>query len=311
VSDWQALYNRLSKNWKHLSKWAARQEIHCFRLYDKDIPSFPLIIDWYQGQVHIQEYDTHWQQTVSEHAAWLAKAQQIIAEVLKVSPEHLHSKHRHRQRGQSQYQKTGVSGQDFIVKEQGHRFWVNLDAYVDTGLFLDHRLTRRRVEREAKNKRVLNLFCYTGAFTVYAGAGGAVASESVDLSNTYLDWAKRNLHLNQLDLNRHKLIRADVFAYLRECSAQFDLIILDPPSFSNSAKMQGVLDIQRDHSGLIEGCLSRLSAKGSMYFSTNLRGFTLDTRWHAIAENISHQSVPDDFRNKKIHQCWRIVKPSI
>jgi 23S rRNA (cytosine1962-C5)-methyltransferase len=308
VSDWQAFHNRISKNWKHVSKWAKRQGLHCFRLYDKDIPAFPLILDWYQGHVHIQEYETHWRQTESEHEAWLSEAHQTIAQALTVPPEYLHGKRRHRQRGRTQYGKTGVRGQDFIVEEQGHRFWVNLDAYVDTGLFLDHRPTRRRVEMEAAGKRVLNLFCYTGAFTVYAGAGGAVASESVDLSNTYLDWAKRNLLLNQLDLARHKLVRADVLSYLQTTSyAKFDLIILDPPSFSNSAKMHGILDIQRDHSNLIQACLHRLSENGILYFSTNLRGFTLDTAWHTLAENISAQSVPDDFRNKKIHQCWRIV----
>lgn len=311
VSDWPALQNRLRKNWQHVSKWAKRQEITCFRLYDRDIPTFPLMIDWYQGQLHIQEYDTNWQQTEAEHLQWTQQIKHIIADTLSVPIDALHWKHRHRQRGQNQYEKTGVAGQDFIVREHGHQFWVNIDAYLDTGLFLDHRPTRRRIELEAAGKRFLNLFCYTAAFTVYAAAGKALSSESVDLSNTYLEWAKRNLLLNQIDIAQHKLVRADVMQYVyaaKKSRRQYDLIVLDPPSFSNSAKMQGVLDIQRDHSALIRDCLHLLVPNGTLYFSTNLRRFMLDSEWHALAENISHQSVPEDFRNKKIHQCWRIPK---
>lgn len=312
MSDWVALHNRLVKNWKHRVKWAKHQKIQCFRIYDRDIPAFPLIIDWYQGHVHLQEHDTHWQQTESEHITWLQQVKDIVKEVLQTEEAYLHCKLRFRQRAHRQYQKTDKPGQDFVVEEQEHRFWVNLDAYIDTGLFLDHRPTRRWVAQQAAGKRFLNLFCYTGSFTVYAGVAGAIYSESVDLSRTYLEWAKRNLLLNYLNVQQHKLVCADVFTYLSEAQrlkSQFDLIVLDPPSFSNSAKMHGVLNIQRDHTWLIKSCLYLLSEGGILYFSTNLRGFVLDSEWETSAENMTYSSIPDDFRNKKIHQCWRFVKP--
>ena len=207
--------------------------------------------------------------------------------------------------------KTGRAGEDFVIEENGRKFWVNLDKYLDTGLFLDHRNTRKKVGDTAAGKRFLNLFSYTGSFTVYAATGGAVSSETVDLSNTYLDWARRNFELNGIDLAKHQIIRADVFQYLQtafEAGKQFDLIVMDPPSFSNSKKMSDTLDIQRDHARLIQGAMKLLAPNGLMYFSNNLRSFALD---ESIAEqylvkDISKQSVPDDFRNKKIHQCWEI-----
>jgi 23S rRNA (cytosine1962-C5)-methyltransferase len=312
VAEIRDFNNRLLKNWRHINKWAKRQQLHCFRLYDRDIPEFPLAIDWYQGDVHVQEYDTQWQQTEEEYQAWISMVSEAICNVLQILPTQLHFKVRRRQRGQSQYEKTGTTGCDKVIEEQGHQFWINLDAYLDSGLFLDHRNTRRRIETEAAGKRFLNLFCYTGAFTVYAAAGAADSSVSVDLSNTYLAWAKRNFILNGIDLKKHQLVRADVFAYLKaakKAKAQFDLILLDPPSFSNSTKMQGILEIQRDHSRLIQHCLDLLTSEGVLYFSNNLRGFSLDPQWHAYAENMNSFSVPEDFRNKKIHQCWRIVPP--
>ena len=225
--------------------------------------------------------------------------------------EHIHLKQRSRQRGSSQYEKTGRSGEDFIVHENGRAFWVNLDKYLDTGLFLDHRNTRALVGSEARGKRFLNLFSYTGSFSVYAATGGAVSSETVDLSNTYLDWARRNFELNRINPEQHRIIRADVFQYLQNAAAEgkrFDLIVMDPPSFSNSKKMLDILDIQRDHPRLIREAMQLLEPGGTLYFSNNLRSFELEpavAERHAVAE-ISRQSVPEDFRNRKIHRCWTI-----
>lgn len=227
------------------------------------------------------------------------------------APEQIHFKRRERQKGAQQYEKTGKQGEDFIITENGRKFWVNLDKYLDTGLFLDHRNTRKRVGEMASGKRFLNLFSYTGSFTVYAATGGAVSSETVDLSNTYLDWAKRNFELNQIDTNRHQIVRADVFQYLQTAlkqNKQFDLIVMDPPSFSNSKKMLDILDVQRDHVHLIDGAMSLLAADGLLFFSNNLRSFELDGKISTeySVKDVSKQSVPEDFRNKKIHQCWEI-----
>ena len=303
--------NRLGKNIKHLMKWAKRNGIEAWRIYDRDIPQFPFAVDVYGSQIHLQEYDTGWLMQPEEYEAWLAEIIEAIVFVTGFSSDDIHLKRRERQKGVQQYEKTGRAGEDFVIEENGRKFWVNLDKYVDTGLFLDHRNTRKKVGDTAAGKRFLNLFSYTGSFTVYAATGGAVSSETVDLSNTYLDWARRNFELNGIDLAKHQIIRADVFQYLQtafEAGKQFDLIVMDPPSFSNSKKMSDTLDIQRDHARLIQGAMKLLAPNGLMYFSNNLRSFALD---ESIAEqylvkDISKQSVPDDFRNKKIHQCWEI-----
>ncbi len=309
--DVSAFANRLAKNYKHYAKWARRNELDAWRVYDRDVPQFPLIIDLYGQRIHLQEYDTGWQIEESEYVAWIAAVQQAISEVTGVPLWNIALKTRRRQKGESQYEKTGREGEDFVVAEQGQRFWVNLDAYLDTGLFLDHRNTRKRVRDEAAGKRFLNLFAYTGSFTVYAASGGAISSETVDLSNTYQAWSRRNFELNGLDLARHQLIRDDVFQYLEDAAfagKQFDLIVMDPPSFSNSKKMMDELDVQRDQVKLVDGAMRLLAPDGVLYFSNNLRSFTLDERLIAdyAVQDISAQSVPEDFRNKKIHQCWRI-----
>src|SRR5574343_55484 len=310
--DVSAFAGRLAKNFKHYSKWARRNGLDAWRLYDRDVPQFPLIIDLYGDRIHLQEYHTGWQIEDADYQAWIAAVQQAICDVTGVPLWQISLKTRRRQKGESQYEKTGREGEDFIVEEQGQRFWVNLDAYLDTGLFLDHRNTRRRVREEAAGKRFLNLFAYTGSFTCYAASGGAVSSETVDLSNTYQAWSRRNFELNGLDLAKHVLIRDDVFQYLEDAAfagKQFDLIVMDPPSFSNSKKMQDELDVQRDHVKLVDGAMRLLAPGGVLYFSNNLRSFTLDERLVAdyAVRDISAQSVPEDFRNKKIHQCWRIT----
>jgi 23S rRNA (cytosine1962-C5)-methyltransferase len=311
MSKADAFTNRLRKNAKHWDKWARRQDLSCYRLFDRDLPDFPLAIDRYEQHVHLQEFATTWEAEDDEYAVWRELCFQVVNEVLEIPHERIHFKQRQRQRGLSQYEKTDTSGEDFVVREQGLKFWVNLDAYLDTGLFLDHRNTRRRVRDCADGKRFLNLFAYTGSFSVYAATGGASSSVTVDMSNTYQEWTQRNFILNEMDLDVHRLVRADVFQYLTDAfwrKEQYDLIVMDPPSFSNSKKMQGVLDVQRDHVGLITGCLRLLAPGGELYFSNNRRGFKLDEAALSgcTIKNISRQTVPEDFSNKQIHQCWVI-----
>ena len=199
------------------------------------------------------------------------------------------------------------------VFEQGLRFKVNLSDYIDTGLFLDHRNTRTLVRNYAAGKRVLNLFCYTGSFSVYAAAGGAESTTSVDLSNVYLNWARENMALNLFVSSAHKFIQEDVFSFLKEAEKnreKWDLIILDPPTFSNSRKMEKVLDIQRDHLDLINSCLSLLTKNGKLIFSNNFGKFRLDpaVRQKGFVNNITEETIPEDFKGSKIHKCWLIEK---
>ncbi|ULJ59676.1 class I SAM-dependent methyltransferase [Wielerella bovis] len=303
--------NRLGKNLKHQLKWAKRQNIEAWRIYDKDIPQFPFAIDVYGEHIHLQEYDTGWLMHEDEYRAWLDEVCEAVQYVTGFSRQNIHLKQRMRQKGTAQYEKTGILSEDFIISENGRQFWVNLDKYLDTGLFLDHRNTRKVVGDTATGKRFLNLFSYTGSFTVYAATGGAIYSETVDLSNTYLDWARENFLLNNIDLAQHHIVRADVFQYLADAmrqNKQFDIIVLDPPSFSNSKKMLDILDIQRDQTKLIDGAMNLLAKDGILYFSNNLRSFTLndDIAARYQVTEISKKSIPDDFRNKKIHQCWEI-----
>lgn len=311
MADIAAFSNRLTKNARHFAKWARRQGISCYRVYDRDVPEFPLAVDIYGCRCHLQEFDTGWQMEPADHAAWVEAVCAATSEVLGLPRTDVVFKLRARQRGEAQYEKTGASGDDFVVEEGGHRFIVNLEQYLDTGLFLDHRVTRRMVEERARGKRFLNLFAYTGSFTVYAACGGAASSVTVDMSNTYQDWARRNFELNGMDPAKHRLVRADVFAYLDQAVAageRFDLIVMDPPSFSNSKKMQGILDVQADHPRLIAQCLRLLGPGGELFFSNNLRSFKLerDALPPCEVRDISARTVPEDFRNRKIHQCWLI-----
>lgn len=326
MTDLASYQNRLAKNARHLKKWAARGDVHAYRVYDRDIPEFPLIVERYQPEgvdtahVHLQEVDTGWVETDAEHREWIAFVESATIETLDIDPDKVTIKRRARQRVKGeksdQHLPTGRRGAEIIVREGGHRFSINLDAYLDTGLFLDHRNTRAMIGQRAAGKRFLNLFSYTGSFSVYAAKGGAIASESVDLSNTYSDWAARNLALNAVDRTRHRIMRADVLTWLRDAVAAFeagdreavDLIVLDPPTFSNSKAMQGVLDVQRDHPWLIRQCLALLAPGGELVFSTNLRSFELDdlVQTRARFTEISAKTVPDDFRDRKIHRCWKI-----
>lgn len=305
--DLAAFANRLRKNQRHWRKWARRRHITCYRLYDRDIPEFPLAIDWYQGSVHAQVFARKGLEPLDEAEERLIGEK--IREVLQIPGHALAFKTRQRQRGLNQYQKTGESGRPLIVEEGGLRFEVDLYRYLDTGLFLDHRNTRAIVRERAAGKRVLNLFAYTGGFSVYAAAGGAHASVSVDLSNTYQDRTRRNLQLNGFADPRHELVRDDVFSYLDRAvreRRQFGLIVLDPPSFSNSKKMLEILDVQRDHPRLIEACLRLLTPSGELIFSTNRRQFKLDPALEAQtrSEEITRQTLPEDFQRHPPHRCW-------
>lgn len=309
--DIGAFVNRMGKNIKHLRKWAQRQDIEAWRMYDRDIPQYPFAADIYADHVHLQEYDTGWLMHKTDYEKWLAEVVEAVLFVTGLPKEYIHVKKRQRQKGKDQYEKTGVTGTDFVIHEHGRAFWVNLDKYLDTGLFLDHRNTRQKIGNIAAGKRFLNLFAYTGSFSVYAATGGALFSETVDLSNTYLQWAQRNFELNGLDMQAHQIVRADVFQYLQkavEDHKQFDLIVMDPPSFSNSKKMLDILDIQRDQEKLIDGAMRLLSKQGSLYFSNNLRSFTLNPvlEQRYDVNNISRKTIPEDFRNTRIHQCWEI-----
>jgi 23S rRNA (cytosine1962-C5)-methyltransferase len=265
-------------------------------------------VDWYAGRVHAQEFA---RPEVDEPDPQQAQAlEALLCEVLAVQPEDLAFKTRQRQRGLTQYEKTGQRSRAFVVHEAGLAFEVDLHSYLDTGLFLDHRLARQLVREQASEKRVLNLFAYTGSFTVYAAAGAAANTTSVDLSNTYLAWGRRNLQLNRLDDPRHHFVRDDVFRYLDQARRQrerFDLIILDPPSFSNSKKMLEILDVKRDHPRLIEGCLALLDSGGELLFSTNRRRFRLDPSLadSGTCEEITRQTLPEDFQRHPAHRCWR------
>jgi 23S rRNA (cytosine1962-C5)-methyltransferase len=306
--------NRVRKSARHFAKWARRRGIEAYRVYDRDIPEFAFALDLYGPRAHLQEYDRASESERKDDDGWLEAVREAAAGALDMAAAAIVLKRRAKRHGQAQHEKTGVAGEDFVVAEGGHRFIVNLQAYVDTGLFLDHRSTRALVQSQAQGRRFLNLFCYTASFTVYAAAGGAASSLSLDLSNTYLDWARRNLQLNRVDPGRHRLERADVLEWLAEASAgepRFDLIVLDPPSFSASKAMRRTLDVQRDHRELLERCARLLTPGGLLYFSTNLRSFRLDPAAGAglQGEEISARTVPEDFRNRRIHRCWRFLHP--
>ncbi len=313
-----AFANRLAKNSRHWSKWARRRKLGAFRVYDRDVPEFPFAIDCYIPEdtaltmrVHLQEIDTGWQQDEAEHDAWRAAVRETVATALALPSSSIIAKMRAKRRGREQHAKTGAAGNEFVICESGLRFLVNLEAYLDTGLFPDHRALRALVRDCAAGRRMLNLFAYTGSFTVYAAAGGAVASETVDLSNTYLEGAARNFALNGVDPQQHALIRSDVRTWLdgaRAAKRRYDLIVLDPPAFSNSKAMDNELDIQRDHAALMNATRALLAPGGELFFSTNLRTFKLDPLLAAdpACEDITARTLPEDFRDRRIHHAFRV-----
>ena len=305
----QMFANRLQKNLKQLGKWARREGIECYRLYDADMPEYALAIDLYRDWVHVQEYAAPKSIDPDKAQARLLDALAAIPQALGVAQNRVVIKRRERQAGTKQYQRQASQGQFMEVSEGGVRLLVNLTDYLDTGLFLDHRPLRLRIQREAAGKRFLNLFCYTATATVHAARGGARSTTSVDLSKTYLDWARRNLSLNGFS-DKHRLEQGDVMAWLAEDRGEYDLIFIDPPTFSNSKRMEGVFDVQRDHVELIDLAMARLARGGVLYFSNNFRKFQLDEGLAARyqVEEISAQTLDADFaRNAKIHRAWRLT----
>lgn len=302
--------NRLAKVYAHRRKKAKQQGVSCYRLYDLDLPEFPLAIDLYEDHVHAAEYKRKHTLTPFEHAEWLTHSKACIAEVLGIEPSHIHVKQREVIKDrQQQYNKFASEGERQIVSENGLRFYVNLTDYLDTGLFLDHRPTRALVRERCRNQRVLNLFAYTGAFSVYAAAGGASKVTTVDMSNTYIEWAKDNFRVNGFALEPHEFVAANVLEYLPTLEDKsMDLIICDPPTFSNSKKMQGVFDVQRDHPALINECLRLLTPEGVLYFSTNQRRFRLYDE-HLATDNIkdiTRQTTGFDFEGKLERFCFEL-----
>jgi len=307
---------RLAKRFKHLSKWARRQGIEAFRVYDRDIPEIPLVIDWYAGWLHAAEYERPHDRTDIEHDVWLDKMIEAAALEMGVPATQTFLKMRRRQRDGGQYEKVDQRQAVLSVKEGDLAFEVNLSDYLDTGLFLDHRQTRAMVRGEAAGKRMLNLFCYTGSFSVYAAAGGAKETVSVDLSNTYLDWTRTNLAKNGFkDAGRHRIVRDEARAFLEHRANRgeppFDLVVVDPPTYSRSAKSETPWDVERDHAELLELVAKNLSSSGVVYFSTNFRRFHLaEERLSALYtfREITNRTIPEDFRNERIHRAWRLVK---
>jgi len=308
--------NRLVKVAKHVSRQAKQQGVSCYRVYDHDLPEFPFCIERYDDKLYVAEYHRRHGMTDAEHAQWLNQSIETIEEVLQVPKEKIFVKKRQRKPGRKgQYRKQAEAKQEFIVTENGLQFIVNLSDYLDTGLFLDHRLTRQRVKEQSSGKKVLNLFAYTGSFSVYAAAGGAEEVFTVDLSKTYLNWAERNMKLNDFNQeNRYKYIQADVKQFLENMSPQYyDIIIMDPPVFSNSKRMEGILDVQQDHVMLINQCLAGLKKNGLLIFSTNLRSFTMEKEkiYADIVKDITKTTTPFDFTGKIFRKCYEIRKQVI
>jgi 23S rRNA (cytosine1962-C5)-methyltransferase len=301
--------NRLTKVAKHIGKQAKRQHLECYRLYDHDLPEFPFRIEYYGDKLYVAEYKRRHGMTDDEHEEWLQQSMTIIENVLSVPASNIFLKLRQRKPGRlGQYQKLDESQSEFVVRENGLKFIVNLSDYLDTGLFLDHRTTRQMVRQQSQGKKVLNLFAYTGSFSVYAAAGGAEEVVTVDLSKTYLDWAKRNMLQNGFN---GEFIHADVKQYLKDISpGYFDLVIMDPPTFSNSKRMEDFLEIQRDHVELINQCLEGMKPGGALYFSTNYTKFALDRDNIKASEikDITRATTPFDFEGKLERYCFYIIR---
>jgi len=304
--------NRLQKNIKKIEKWAKQQGLDAYRLYDADLPEYNLAVDRYADHIVVQEYAAP--KNIDENKARqrLLDAVNATLQVTGIETNKLILKVRQKQKGTNQYEKLANKGEYFYVNEYGAKLWVNLTDYLDTGLFLDHRLTRKMLFEMAQGKDFLNLFAYTGSATVHAALGKAKSTTTVDMSNTYLNWAEQNLLLNDIEGKQHKLIQADCLQWLEKCERQFDLIFVDPPTFSNSKRMEDSWDVQRDHIKLMTNLKRILRPNGTIVFSNNKRGFKMDfaklEELGLSAVEISHKTLPLDFeRNKQIHNCWLVT----
>ena len=303
--------NRLQKNIKKIEKWAKQQGLDAYRLYDADLPEYNLAVDRYADHIVVQEYAAP--KNIDENKARqrLLDAVNATLNVTGIETNKLILKVRQKQKGTNQYEKLANKGEYFYVNEYGAKLWVNLTDYLETGLFLDHRLTRKMLGEMAQGKDFLNLFAYTGSATVHAALGKAKSTTTVDMSNTYLNWAEQNLLLNDIEGKQHKLIQADCLQWLEKCDRQFDLIFVDPPTFSNSKRMEDSWDVQRDHIKLMTNLKRILRPNGTIVFSNNKRGFKMDfaklEELGLSAVEISHKTLPLDFeRNKQIHNCWLV-----
>lgn len=302
--EYLALANRLKKRFKHLSKWAPRNELSCFRLYNKDLTEFPAIMDWIDGDIVVWAYG-ELDPSPLQHA---------ICEGLQVQPNDIHFKYRGKQQGlQTQYTKLGKKQAIKTIQERGILFEVNLSDYLDVGLFLDHRNARQMIQESSHNKRVLNLFAYTGSFTCYAINGFASATTTVDLNPNYCTWAKRNLALNDWKpSDEHSIVQSDCIRFLNHCKETYDIIICDPPTFSNSKRgSTETFSINHDYGDLIYKCSKVLNKGGFIFFSTNSTSFKLDPAQLPkgfIAEEITSKTIPEDFKGSKIHRSWKLSK---
>jgi 23S rRNA (guanine2445-N2)-methyltransferase / 23S rRNA (guanine2069-N7)-methyltransferase len=311
--------NRIAKNLKQLEKWAERESIDCYRIYDADMPEYSFAIDRYteadsrRTWLYVQEYAAP--KTIEAEAVQRRRNEALAAlpGVTGIPAERIHLRQRRKTARGEQYEKIGETAEFQLVQESGLRFWVNFTDYLDTGLFLDHRITRQRLRAEATRERFLNLFAYTGSATVYAAAGRARETTTVDMSATYLEWAQRNLAVNGFSGSSHEFVQADCIAWLKSAVAErrkFDLVFLDPPTFSNSKRMTDILDVQRDHADLVHRCMALLADGGKLVFSNNAQKFKLDP---ALAEQYSVQditraTIPKDYeRNPRIHVCYEIT----
>ena len=318
--------NRVAKNEQNLRRWAKREGVTGYRLYDRDIPEVPLALDWYReadwletgkrgGALCLALYDRPYEKDAAAEAEWIFAMAGAAGEILEVARESIFARTKKHKRGSQPYEGMGTAVSERIVKEAGLSFIVNLSDYLDTGLFLDHRPLRARVHAESKGKRVLNLFAYTGSFSVHAAAGGASLVTTVDLSNTYLDWAKRNLAANGFTGPGYPTVRDDVRDFLAGMGAKnekWDLIVADPPTFSNSKAFNVDFDVNLHWPDLVTACLGLLAEDGVLYFSTNSRRLKWEPdRIAAPSQDISAATIPPDFRDKRVHRVWRITRPGV
>ncbi|MDA3937323.1 MAG: bifunctional 23S rRNA (guanine(2069)-N(7))-methyltransferase RlmK/23S rRNA (guanine(2445)-N(2))-methyltransferase RlmL [Actinomycetota bacterium] len=313
--------NRLRKNVKHIGKWARRTGVTCFRVYDADLPDYNVAIDIYGGAaddegrtwVHISEYAPPAEIEPATARRRIEEILMVVPDVLGVPEADISLKVRERKRGTEQYERVDELGQTHTVAEDGLLFEINLDDYLDTGLFLDHRTTRHMIRERAKDARFLNLFAYTGSFSVYAAAGGAKWTVTVDMSRTYLEWARRNMRLNGFTGPSHRHDQSDVMAWLAKAAdegQEFDLIFIDPPTFSNSKRMEGTFDVQRDHVGLLRDAVRVLAPGGTIVFSNNRRDFRMDI--DALADlqvlDITASTIPKDYERRGVHTTWTVTR---
>lgn len=305
--------NRLRRMAKHWAKWARRQGITCYRLYHRDLPEIPLAIDWFEGWIHVAEFDRPHERTDQEQEIWRRELRRSIAVTLGVDPKRVFFKTRRPRTRERQYERQADKGTEVIVHEGGLKFLVNMSDYIDVGLFLDHRQTRSLVRADAKDRRVLNLFGYTGSFSVYAAAGGARSVTTVDLAPARLRWAERNFELNGLLSDRHEFIASDAMSFLenRPKRPRFDLAVVDPPTYSNSKRTVADWDVVRDHGRLLKALVPLMSAGGKIYFSTNAQRFRLEVGELPFvdARDLSSKTIPPDFQRKRPHRAWLLTCP--